>query len=175
MSNRNPPVSRGSSPARPLGVATREQDDERRPAVARADPSLRLQEAAVVAPHVTDLNHLAGASRAFQAKSVVLRQRRGAGLLQEEVLARSEHLHGEAAVIHRAGSEDDRVDIVPGQQLRVGAMRDSEPPPHLFGALLPGRGNRHQLDSREPLGVPGMEGAHPAETGDAEPKWTRRP
>ena len=70
---------------------------------------------------------------------------------------------------------DRVVDIVPGDQLRVSAMSDSEPPPHLLGASLAGRGDHHQFGSGEPLGVLGVEGAHSAETGDAEPKRTRRP
>ncbi len=159
----------------PLGIAAREQDDERRPAVARPNPAVRLHETGVVAPHVADLNHLSGASRALEAKSVVLRQRRGARLLQKQVLARPQDSHGEATVVHRAGGQDNRVDIVPGEELRVGAMSDSEPPPHLLGAALTGRGHGHQFGSGKPLGVLGMERAHPAETGDAEPKRTRRP
>ena len=168
-------MSRGSSPSRPLGVAAREQDDERVPAVARLNAAVRLHEAGVVSPHVADLDHLAGTRRALQPQRVVLRQRGRARLLQEEVLARPQHLDGERAVIHGAGGEDDRVDVVPGEQLGVAAMCDSEPPPHLLGAPLTGRGDRHQLGSGKPLGVLGMDGAHPAEAGDAEPKRTRRP
>jgi hypothetical protein len=78
-------------------------------------------------------------------------------------------------VIHGAGGEDDRVDVGAGEELVVAARADSQPPSDLLGAPLPGRGDGHQLGSGNPLGVLGMEGAHPAETGDAEPKRTRRP
>jgi hypothetical protein len=54
-------------------------------------------------------------------------------------------------------------------------MSNSKPPPYLLGAPLAGRRDRHQLDPRHPLGILGVEGAHPAETGDAEPKRRRRP
>jgi hypothetical protein len=91
------------------------------------------------------------------------------------MFARTEHFHSEASVIDRAAGEDDRVDIVSGEQLRVGAMSNSKPPPYLLGAPLAGRRDRHQLDPRQPLGILGVEGAHPAETGDAEPKRRRRP
>ena len=159
----------------PVGVAAREQDDERRPAFARPNQAVCLHEAGVVAPHVADLNHLSGTSRALETKTVVLRQRRCARFLDKQVLTRPQDIHGEAAVVHRAGGQHDRVDIVPGEQLRVSAMCDPEPPPHLLGAPLAGRGDRHQLGSGEPLGVLGMDGAHSAETGDAEPKRRRRP
>ena len=78
-------------------------------------------------------------------------------------------------MIHRACGEDDRVHVVTGEQLGVAAMCDSQPPPHLLGSPLTGRRDRNQLGPRQPLGVLGMQGSHPAEAGDAEPKRTRRP
>ena len=78
-------------------------------------------------------------------------------------------------MIHRARREDDRVHVVTSEQLGVAAMGDSEPPPHLLGAPLTGRRDRHQLGPRQPLGILGMQCPHPAEAGDAEPKRTRRP
>ena len=78
-------------------------------------------------------------------------------------------------MIDGAGGQHDRVDVVPCEQLGVGAMGDPEPPPHLLGAPLAGRGDGHELGPGKPLGILGMEGAHPAEAGDAEPKRTRRP
>ena len=126
-----------------------------------------LHETGVVAAHVADLNHLAWTCRALEPKRVVLRQRRRARLLQEEVLARPQHLDGERAVIHRACGEDDRVHVVTSEQLGVAAVGDPEPPPHLLGSPLTGRGDRDQLSPRQPLRVLGVEGSHPAETGDA--------
>jgi hypothetical protein len=78
-------------------------------------------------------------------------------------------------MIHGAGSKDDCVDIVPGEEVGVAAVGDSEPSPHFLGSPFSSRSDRHELGPWEPLGVLGMKGAHPAETGDAEPKWTRRP
>jgi len=78
-------------------------------------------------------------------------------------------------MIHGAGGKNDRFDIVPGEEIGVAAVGDSEPPPHFLGSPFSSGGDRHELGPGEPLGVLGMEGAHPAETGDAKPKWTRRP
>jgi hypothetical protein len=91
------------------------------------------------------------------------------------VLARTQDLDSERAVIHGACCEDDRVHVVTSEQLGVAGVGDSEPPPYLLGSPFTGRGNRHQLGPRQPLGVLGVQGPHPAETGDAEPKRTRRP
>jgi hypothetical protein len=54
-------------------------------------------------------------------------------------------------------------------------MRHSKPFSHLFGPAGAGSRDRHELGSLEPLGVLGMDGSHPAEAGDAEPKRRRRP
>jgi len=91
------------------------------------------------------------------------------------VLARPQDVHRQRPVIDGAGSEDDRIQILSREQLGIAAGWDSEPSSHLFGAPLPGRRDRYQLGSPKPLGVLGMKGAHPAETGDAKPKMTRRP
>jgi hypothetical protein len=91
------------------------------------------------------------------------------------MLARPQDLHGERTVIHGTGSEDDRVDVVPCEKLRITARGNSEPLPNLLGTPLPDRRDRHQLGPGKPVGVLGVERAHPAKTGDAEPKRTRRP
>ena len=78
-------------------------------------------------------------------------------------------------MIHGTGREDDRVDVGPSEELGIAGRGDSEPPPHLLCAPLTGRGNGDQLGSGKPLGVLGVERSHPAKTGDAEPKRTRRP
>ena len=78
-------------------------------------------------------------------------------------------------MIHGAGGKDHRVDVVTGEKAGVAAVGDPEPPSHFLGSPFSGRGDRHELGAGEPLGVLGMEGAHPTETGDAKPKWTRRP
>ena len=78
-------------------------------------------------------------------------------------------------MIHGAGGKDHRVDVVTGEKVGVAAVGDPEPPPHLLSPPLPGGCDRHQFGSRKPLGVLGVEGAHPAETGDAKPNRTRRP
>jgi hypothetical protein len=78
-------------------------------------------------------------------------------------------------MIYGARSKDDCVDVVTSKELSVAAAGDPEPPPHFLGSPFSGRGDRHELGPGKPLGVLGMEGAHPAETGDAKPKWTRRP
>ena len=80
------------------------------------------------------------------------------------------------AVVDRAGGEDDRVDVVAREQLGVAADgRLRAGLPQLLGAPLAGRRDRHELGPGQPLGVLGVDGPHPAEAGDAEPKRTRRP
>ena len=91
------------------------------------------------------------------------------------MLARPQHLDRERAVVHGTGGEEDRVDVVTGEQLGVAAVRDSEPPPYLLRPPLARCGDRHQLGLGQPLDVFGMQGSHPAEAGDAKPKRTRRP
>jgi len=78
-------------------------------------------------------------------------------------------------VIHGTGCGDDRVDVGPCEEFGIAGRGDSEPPPHLLGAPLTGRGDGDQVGSGKPLSVLGMEPSHPAKTGDAEPKRTRRP
>jgi hypothetical protein len=77
-------------------------------------------------------------------------------------------------MIHGARGEDDCVDLAPREKLGVAAVSDSEPPPDFLSAPLPRRCDRHQFGSGKPLSVLGMESAHPAEAGDAEPKRGRR-
>ena len=78
-------------------------------------------------------------------------------------------------MIHGAGSKDHRVDVDPGEQFQVGAVRDPEPASYFLGSPFSGRRDGHELGPWQPLGVLGMERSHPAEAGDPEPKRTRRP
>jgi len=118
---------------------------------------------------------LAWTTSALDPKSVVVGQRRRPRLLQKEVLARPQDLQRQGPVIQGARGEDDRIDVRAGEQLGVAGRRDPKSLPYLLGSTLPCGRDRDEFGSGKPLGVLGMEGAHPAETGDAEPEGTRRP
>ena len=99
------------------------------PAFARLHSPVRLDEACVVAAHVADLHDLVRPRRALPQKRVVLRQRGRARLLEEEVLSRPQHFDSQRPVVDRTGRQDDRVDLLAREQLRVAAIGDSERAP----------------------------------------------
>jgi hypothetical protein len=134
-----------------------------------------LEKPVVVTPHVPDLHDLAGARGALLSQRVVLRERGRAGFLEKEMLACPQDLEGERAVVDGPGREHHGVDVVAREELGIAEMRHSKPFSDLLGPAGAGSGNRHELGPVEPLGVLGMNGSHPAEAGDAEPKRRRRP
>ena len=125
-------MSCGSSPSRPLGVAAREQDDERlsavaRPNAARAPPRSPRRSAACsrpARPGPDARRSPAAACRARRATSRPASPGRGA-------CPTASTSTRERAVVDRAGGEDDRVHVVASEQLGVAARarRRAAPPP----------------------------------------------
>ena len=48
-------------------------------------------------------------------------------------------------MIHGAGGKNDCVDIVPGEEIGVAAVGDSEPRPYFLGSPFSSSGDRHEL------------------------------
>ena len=71
-------------------------------------------------------------------------------------------------MVDRTGRDDDRVHVVPAEQLVVGASGDAELGADLLRAPFPGRRDRHQPRPRKRPGVARMHHPHAAESGHAE-------
>ena len=131
----------------PLHVAARHEDDERLSDRALVEKAPRSDVARVEAALIADLDD--ELRRGCIAQAVVARERRRAGLLEEEMLPGRKHRGSDLRMVDRARRDDDGVDVVPPKQLRVGARLDFQLRRDLRRAARPHGRDRHQPHARK--------------------------
>jgi hypothetical protein len=113
--------------ARPLDVAARREYEQRLSDRPRVEKPPGLEVGPVEPPLVADLDDEVGTPSGRLGKAAMACERGRSRLLEQEVLPRVERRGAEVRVVDRAGSDDERVDILRRQQLFVGAAPTSWP------------------------------------------------
>ena len=91
-------------------------------------------------------------------------------LLEKEMLPRGEHLACPHRMVDGPSRDHDGVDVVGREELAVGRGPDAELRRRLFCTFRARRCDRDEPGTRKPEHVAGVQRAHPAEPGDADPQ-----
>ena len=145
-------------------LTARQLHGERLADRARRDQSRELAERAVVSSHVGDPRHELGVRERLIADARLLGQRDRAGLLEQQVLARSQHRDGEICVLAGPGADEDRLDPIARDELVDGQELDCR-----ISAPTRSRLARPRADAIATSSTAGLRSAHAACTAEMNP------